>query len=461
MSESVWLQGQPRSGEAPLDEAGLVLDLLQAVPDNLDQVGEAGDGEVGQDAALEHGPDPFHGVEVGGVGGQLEHPQPWLRSGEGAQGRAGVHIEVVPGQHDVAAGQLAVGGDEDVPVLDPGEGLRLALAPAVAVQPADEPAAVAGPVAGQPGHRYPPGAAADADDRGDPAPPPGPRPRRPHRLAAFVFEDDPPAEGRRRPFNSGQVWAFHTSTVPSSRSIARRAPIWHDQPRRCSRYQIPGTVYCTPNFLVTRSRTRASVHRWSCHPAASGPASSTASSAASCPSSSRHRAACPREATPARPPSCQARRHPRTARSLTRSSTPTTADGTRCSNLSTTSSRPRSRRLRPSAVNPPPCAYRIHPAYRQQQDASAPWTSPIKDLLSASARNGSASGAAEKAKRKSLGHPPPTTLFRPAPHNRMICRPAPAQIPANAHAPTRRSAPPRTFTDNPPAPTAHHHPLPP
>src|SRR5260370_608666 len=175
MSESVWLQGQPRSGEAPLDEAGPVLALLQAVSDDLDQVGEAGDGEVGQDAALERRADPFHGVEVGGVGGQREHPQPWLRAGEGAQGRGGVHIEVVPGQHDVAAGQLAVGGDEDVPVLDPGEGLRLALAPAVAVQPVDEPAAVAGPVAGQPGHRYPPGAApADADDRGDPAPPPGP-----------------------------------------------------------------------------------------------------------------------------------------------------------------------------------------------------------------------------------------------------------------------------------------------
>ena len=38
---------------------GLVLDFLQAVPDDLEQVGEAGDGEVGQGAALEHGPDPF------------------------------------------------------------------------------------------------------------------------------------------------------------------------------------------------------------------------------------------------------------------------------------------------------------------------------------------------------------------------------------------------------------------
>jgi hypothetical protein len=36
-----WFQGQPCSGEAAFDEAGLVLDLL-AVPDDLDQVGEAG-----------------------------------------------------------------------------------------------------------------------------------------------------------------------------------------------------------------------------------------------------------------------------------------------------------------------------------------------------------------------------------------------------------------------------------
>jgi len=45
------LEGQPGSGEAAFDEAGLVLDLLQAVPDDVDQLGEAGDGEVGQDAA--------------------------------------------------------------------------------------------------------------------------------------------------------------------------------------------------------------------------------------------------------------------------------------------------------------------------------------------------------------------------------------------------------------------------
>jgi len=178
-----------------------------------------------------------------GAYAQPEHPQPGLSAGEGAQLDAQVHVEVVPHQHDVPAGQLAVRGDQQVPVLGPGERLGLALASAVAVQPVDQPAPVAGPVAGQPGNRYPPGAAAaDPDHRGDPAPPPGRRPRRPHRLAALVFEDDPAAEGRRRPFISGQVSFFHTSTAPSSRSMARRAPIWQVQPRRRSRYQIPGTV---------------------------------------------------------------------------------------------------------------------------------------------------------------------------------------------------------------------------
>jgi hypothetical protein len=55
--------GQACSGliEAALDEAGLVLDRHQAVPDDPDQVAEAGDGEVGQDAALQDRPDSLDG----------------------------------------------------------------------------------------------------------------------------------------------------------------------------------------------------------------------------------------------------------------------------------------------------------------------------------------------------------------------------------------------------------------
>jgi anti-sigma regulatory factor (Ser/Thr protein kinase) len=90
--------------------------------------------------------------------------------------------------------------------------------------------------------------------------------------------------------------------------------------------------------------------------------------------------ACPREATPARPPASQAYRHRRTDRSLTRSSAAITADGARCSNLFTASSRTCSQRLRPSAVSPPPCAYRMYPAYRYKQHTSPQRTSPIKGL---------------------------------------------------------------------------------
>ena len=38
----VGFEGQPGSGNAALDQAGLILDLLQPVPDDLDQVAEAG-----------------------------------------------------------------------------------------------------------------------------------------------------------------------------------------------------------------------------------------------------------------------------------------------------------------------------------------------------------------------------------------------------------------------------------
>jgi hypothetical protein len=44
---------------------GLVLELLQAVPDDPDQAGEVGDGEVGEHTALEHGPQSPDGLRSG------------------------------------------------------------------------------------------------------------------------------------------------------------------------------------------------------------------------------------------------------------------------------------------------------------------------------------------------------------------------------------------------------------
>ena len=100
----------------------------------LDQVGEAGHGEVGQDTALEHGPDPFHRVRSGArkaAGTRAATPG----RGEGAQLRVQMDVEVIPDQDDDPARQLAVRGDQQVPVLTPGERLGLALAPPVGVQP--------------------------------------------------------------------------------------------------------------------------------------------------------------------------------------------------------------------------------------------------------------------------------------------------------------------------------------
>ena len=198
------------------------------------------------------------------------------------------------------------------------------------------------------------------------------RARRPQRLAGLVLEDDPGAEGRRGPFTRGQVSFRHTSIAPSSRSTARRAPSWQVHPRRRSRYQIPGIVYRHPELrgdqvadpgqrppLVLPSRSQPA------RPPAPGPAPPAAAA------SSRHRAACPLRRQPGRaaglpglPPP------PHRPLADTRSSAAIPPTGARCSNLSTTASRTCSRRLRPSAVSPPPCAYRIYPAYRRKPRVS-------------------------------------------------------------------------------------------
>ena len=135
-----------------------------------------------------------------------------------------------------------------------------------------------------------------------------------------------------------------------------------------------------PELPATRSRTRASVHRWSSHPAASGPASSA--------SIQRGQLLLIQPALRRLPPG----RQPGQAASLPGLPPPPhrpLADpqlrgdhrGRRPLLESLpASSRTCSRRLRPSAVSPPPCAYRMHPAYRRKPHTSAQRTSPIKDL---------------------------------------------------------------------------------
>jgi len=94
----------------------ICLRRFQAVPDDLQQVGEASEGDVGQGPALEGRPDPFHRVQAGGAGRELENLWPRLGGDESAQLRAQVHIEVVPDQDYVPTGQLVMGGGEQVAV---------------------------------------------------------------------------------------------------------------------------------------------------------------------------------------------------------------------------------------------------------------------------------------------------------------------------------------------------------
>ncbi|AJT68622.1 hypothetical protein T261_7020 [Streptomyces lydicus] len=51
-----------------------------------------------------------------------------------------------------------------------------------------------------------------------------------HRDSGLVLEDEPGPERRGRCFAEGQVSFIQPATAPSSRSMARRAGCWHDQP---------------------------------------------------------------------------------------------------------------------------------------------------------------------------------------------------------------------------------------
>ena len=138
-------EGQAGPGQAAVDQVGPVLDLLQLALDDADQAVQVGGGEVGH-GPLEQRPDALGGIKVRRVGGQPVDPQPGLvLRGEVRQFRGEVDVEVIPAP-DQRRGQLPVGGDDQVPVVLPGEPLGLALAAAVA--PAAGRTGAAGPRAG-------------------------------------------------------------------------------------------------------------------------------------------------------------------------------------------------------------------------------------------------------------------------------------------------------------------------
>src|SRR5271166_1402356 len=122
-----------------------------------------------------------------------------------------------------------MGGDDQVPVVGPGEPLGLALAAAVHQQRVKQVRAVAGPVARHPGDADPAATrAAHPDQRPGPARGPGAAFRRPQPLPRLVLEADEGAQVARHPFISGHTSAFHTATAASSRSIAWRTGTWAD-----------------------------------------------------------------------------------------------------------------------------------------------------------------------------------------------------------------------------------------
>ena len=121
----MWSPGfdfQAGGGQAAVDQVGPVLDLLQLALDDADQAVQVGGGEVGH-GPLEQRPDALRRIQVRRVRGQPVDPQPGLvLRGELRQFRGQVDVEVIP-DPDQRGGQLAVGGDDQVPVIGPGEPL--------------------------------------------------------------------------------------------------------------------------------------------------------------------------------------------------------------------------------------------------------------------------------------------------------------------------------------------------
>src|SRR5882724_909346 len=372
----MWSPGfdfQAGRGQAAVDQVGPVLDLLQLALDDADQPVQVSGSEVDH-APLEQRPDALGRIEVGGISGQPVDAQPFpVLRGELGEFRREVDVEVIPAPHQ-RGGQAAVGDDDQVPVILPGEPLGLALAAAVRAQLVKQVRPVPGPVARHPGDADPPAArAAHPHHRPGPAPGPGASPRRPQPLARLVLEADPGARVARRAFNAGHTSAFHTATAASSRSIAWRTGTWQDQPCRRISFQVPSTVYPTWNSLPISDLIRPSVQRWSAaNPCASGPFRSSSSSRAHCCGLSRSRDTGPLDRSAAIPPSRQARRQRRTEPSVTRRSPAISLTGSPRANRPAASSRSPSRRCCSAGVYPPRCAYLMPRSYARNQPASRP-----------------------------------------------------------------------------------------
>src|SRR6266852_1450092 len=372
----MWLPGfefEAGSGQAAVDQVRPVLDLLQLALDDADQAVQVGGGEVGH-GPLQQRPDALGGIQVRRVRGQPVDPQPFLvlRS-ELRQFRGQVDVEVIPAP-DQGGGQLAVGGDDQVPVAGPAEPLGLALAAAVDQQVIEQVRPVTGAVACHPGDADP-AAARPAHLHHGPGPArrPGAASRRLQALARLVLEADEGAQVTRGAFISGHTSAFHTATAASSRSIAWRTGAWQDQPCRRSSFPVPSTVYPVWNSLPISVLILPRVHRWSpANPCASGPFRSSCSSRAHCCGLSFSRDTGPLDRSASSPPFRQARCHRRTDPSVTRRSCAISLILSPRANRPAACSRSCSRRSCSAGVYPPRCAYRISRSYARNQPTSRP-----------------------------------------------------------------------------------------
>jgi hypothetical protein len=87
---------------------------------------------------------PFHGVQVGSVGGQPDHGQPVaVRVDERAHRGAEVGVQLVPAQDDRGV-QLMVGGGDQCGVVVFAEAVALTLASTMDEHPLEHPATLAG-----------------------------------------------------------------------------------------------------------------------------------------------------------------------------------------------------------------------------------------------------------------------------------------------------------------------------
>src|SRR6185312_2140906 len=277
--------------------------------DDADQAGHVSGGEIDH-GPLEQRPDALRWIHVRRVRGQPVHPQPGLiLCCEARQLRGQVDVEVIP-DPDQGRGQLAVRGDDQVPVVLPGKPFRLALAAPADPQLEEQVRPVTGPVAGHPG------------------------------------DADPPAA---------------------------RAGTWADQPCRRSSLLVPSMVYTTWNSFPMSVLILPRVHRWSlANPCASGPFRSSSSSRAHCCGLSRSRDTGPLDRSASSPPSRQARCHRRTDPSVTRRSRAISPIASPRTNRPAASIRSRSRRCCSAGVYPPRCAYRMHPSYARDRPTSRP-----------------------------------------------------------------------------------------